>query len=228
MYTMCKPEGVSSIDTTLEREQFYKFVRKKRESIMSPPRGRHYGHLKACEQDQNIIAVLSDIMDIAFKHQVTLTRWTTAHGLLSPKDPSACGLHRMRNITIVEGDLQYVMKEIWARRLLTNADPVLLDSQNARKQKVAQSAVLGHRLGLDITRVTHSEVGMVINDGVNCYDRINLEVAFLATIRMGMSNSAAGCTVSILRNLNDFLVLGKATTSGYMASNNNYTFDGTG
>ena len=113
--TIRKPEGVSSIDTTLDREPFYKFFRKQRESTISSLSGRHYGHLKACEQDQDILAVLFDIMNISFKHQVTLTRWTTAHDLLSPQDPGASGLRRMMNIMIVEGDLQYMTKEVWER-----------------------------------------------------------------------------------------------------------------
>ena len=144
------------------------------------------------------------------------------------KDPIGSRIHRMRNIMLVEGDLQYLMKEVWARRLLTEADPLLLDSQNAKKQKVAQSAVLNHRLGMDINLAKHSDATIVVNDAVNCYDRIILEIAALATMRMGMEIACATFFLTLLRSVKHFLVLGTLVTKGFVQSSETEPLDGTG
>ena len=106
-------------------------------------------------------------MDMAFRNGVLLDRWMVAHDLLLRKDSDKSRIHRWRNITLVEGDLQYLMKEVWARRLLSSADPKMNTSQNARKNRVFHSSVLGHRLGLDITLTAHGEMIVVENNAVN-------------------------------------------------------------
>ena len=52
------------------------------------------------------------------KHNARIKRWMVEHDILLWKDKDFNRIHRWRNITLVEGDLQYVMKTIWAQRLL--------------------------------------------------------------------------------------------------------------
>ena len=228
MRAMLRPEGVTQIQTELNFEKFREFVTKQQESKRSSPSGRHYGHMKTCLQDTEILRVLFDIIDMALQNGVVLERWLIAHDLLLRKDDDSCRIHRWRNITLVEADLQYVMKEIWARRLLTVADPKMNTSQNAKKNRVVQSSVLGHRLGLDIALTTHGEMIVVENDAVNCYDRIIIELAAIATIRMGMARSAAIFMLEILRGMTHYLVLGSEVTEGSIKTTEDVRLDGTG
>ena len=228
---VCKSDrlvGGETVDRGLIRDHFTDFGTKQEEGTSSSPSGRHYGHMRLCATDAEVNAVIFDVMDLAYRNNVILHRWRVVQDILLRKDPTGSRIHRMRNIMIVEGDLQYLMKEVWARRLMTSADPLLIDSQNAKKQKVAQSAVLNHRLGMDLTLAKHSEAIIVVNDAVNCYDRIILEVAALASMRMGMTIACSIFFINLLRSVKHFLVLGSLVTEGFVQSSKSEPLDGTG
>ena len=225
---MQRPSGCSEVAQDLDQEHFRKFGKKQAEKTSSLPSGGHYGHMRVCASDDEVNSVVFDIIDMAYRNKVMLRRWCTVHNILLRKDNEGSRIHRMRNILIIEGDLQYIMKEVWARRLLSNADLLLLDLQNTKKQKVAQSAVLNHRLGLDLNLAMHSEAIIVINDAVNCYDRINLELAALSMIRMQMVVASAIFFLTMLQSMNHFLVLGSLIMEGYLFSMEREPLDGCG
>lgn len=131
--SMQYPDEISPTDVILTFEQFTKFINKQQESTMSSLSDRHYGNLKTCRQDPSILRVIFDIMDLVFRNNVPLDRWVVAHDLLLWKYKESCKMYRWRSITLVEGDLKYTLKEIWARRLLTLAGPLINTLQNTRK-----------------------------------------------------------------------------------------------
>ena len=70
-------------------------------------------------EEESLLRVLYKIVDMALKSGIVLRRWRQVHQMLLLKDPPGCRIHRFRNITLVEGDLMFVMKKIWANDLGT-------------------------------------------------------------------------------------------------------------
>ena len=110
---------------TLDYDHFEAFSRKQIKAKRSSPSGRHYRHYKTCAKDQRILKSLFSVLKLAVTHNVLLASWIVGHDLLLQKDIGLNKIHRWRNINLIEGDLQYVIKVIWAQLFLENADPNL-------------------------------------------------------------------------------------------------------
>ena len=113
--------------------------------------------------------------------------------MLLLKDPPGSKIHRFRNITIVEGDLMFVMKDLWAKSLGRKVDKegTLNEAQYARRRQIPQMGVLNKRISYDLQHVLRQESFQADNDALSCYDRIIDDIAGLASMRMGMSLEAA-------------------------------------
>ena len=58
--------------------------------------------------------------------------------MLLLKDPPRSKVHRFRNITLIEGDLMFIMKEVWAKQLSRKIykEGTLNEDQHARKGQI--------------------------------------------------------------------------------------------
>ena len=65
---------------------FRKFIKETKESKMSSPSGRHYGHYKAWAEDEELSVLAFDIIECALRNGIVLERWKTVHQLLLLKD----------------------------------------------------------------------------------------------------------------------------------------------
>ena len=79
-----------------------------------------------------------------------LSRWQKIWEVLLKKDKKTTYIHCFRNITLVEGDVQFLMKCLWSQRLMRSITPFLNEQQNATKGRVTQSSILSHRVALDL------------------------------------------------------------------------------
>ena len=98
--------------------------------------GVHYGHFKALAWDKRLLRIKFKIMHLAYKNGVILERWKKVWEVLLKKDRNNNYIHRFRNITLVEGDVQFLMKCLWSKRLMTAITPYLDKQQNALKGRV--------------------------------------------------------------------------------------------
>ena len=128
-----RPENWEGSKAGLEFEHFKKFFSKQEERKTSSPSGRHYGHMRACAQEEKILSVLFNIMNIAYTNNKPLKRWRRVNDILLRKDVGSDRIHRFRNITIIEGDLQYIMKTVWGKSLMDAAEGVQSTAQNCRR-----------------------------------------------------------------------------------------------
>ena len=108
----------------LDFEHFMKFYKKQEEKKTSSPSGRHYGHMKACAEEPEILKVIFDIANLSYVNNKPLDRWQRANDILLRKDGDRDRIHRFRNITIIEGDLQYIMKIVRGKNLIDAAEDV--------------------------------------------------------------------------------------------------------
>ena len=181
-----RPHGAQDIPFTMSFEHFRKFCERQDEKKTSSPSGLHYGHYKTLTWDELLLRIKYKIIEIAYKHGVLLRRWTILWEVLLQKKERAF-IHKFRNITLIEGDIQYLMKAIWSQTMMKAITSHLHPNQNALRGKVTQSSVLSHRIALDTMFVNGKKCIVIENDAVNCFDRILPWMAALAFYQMGLA-----------------------------------------
>ena len=84
-------------------------------------------------------------------------------------------IHRFRTLHIIESDLNFVMRLLWGRDLMTWAEShdSINDNQfGGRKGIQAQSAALNKTVTMDIIRYYGEPATIIDNDAQACYDHI--------------------------------------------------------
>lgn len=208
---MKRKQGVTGqVELRTTFGEFEKFVNGVVESKSSSPSGRHYGHYKVAATNERFLRVLYKVMEIAMRRGVVLRRWEKVLQVLLLKDPPDVKIHRFRNITLVEADLMFIMKIVWAKGLgdRIENDGTLNGSQYARRGQVAQTSILNKRMSYDLQYVMRMPSFQADNDAVNCYDRIVVNIAAIAAMRMGLGEEAAKFLVKTLRKFKHSIRLG--------------------
>ena len=126
-----------------------------KEKKISFSSNRHYGHYKVLALDRELLRIVYYVIALALESGVVLKRWREVHQILLLKDPPRCKVHRFQNITLVEGDLMFVMKKFWAKKLGGNIykEETLNKAQYARRGQIPQNGVLNKRMSYDLQHV---------------------------------------------------------------------------
>ena len=227
-----KRKGGDTEEVRLEAkyEEFEKFAVKVKENKGGGPSGRHYGHYLVISRNGEILDLVFRIMNLALRHGIVLDRWKTVHQLLLKKDEDGAKIHRFRNITLVEIDLMFVMKKVWARDLgnKVHKEETLNRAQYARKQQVPQNSVLNKRVSYDLQLVMREESFQSDNDARNCYDRIVDDIAVLSCMRMGLSKEAGVFLKKVLTHFRHHIVLGGEPSTEFFENEITRRLHGTG
>ena len=221
------PQGITEVTFKMTFAHFKTFCRKQDERKGSSPSGLHYGHIKALTFDERLLRIKYKIIELAYTNRVILTRWKSLWEVLIPKK-SRSYIHKFRNITLVEGDIQYVMKAIWSGALMKAVSSNLHPSQNALQGRVTQSGVLSHRIALDTLFVRGEECIVFENDAVNCFDRILPHIAALAFMRLGMSLGMVLFFMDFLESAEHHIILGNNPSEERYAHSENTPIMGSG
>ena len=104
------------VDLWTSFETFKDFTVKVQENKTSSPSGRHYGHYKVLAMEEDLLTVVYDVMALDLERGIVLERWWEVHQVLLLKDPPRSKVHIFRNIMLVEGDLMFIMKDVWAKK----------------------------------------------------------------------------------------------------------------
>ena len=119
---------------------------------------------------------------IAIHNSYALNRWTQVVGILQEKDKGLPHIHRFRTLHIIESELNFVMRLIWGKRLMSWSEhhQAINDNQyGGRRGLQAQSAALNKTLTLDIIRYYAEPASIINNDAQACYDRILIKKSLL-------------------------------------------------
>ena len=71
-------------------------------------------------EEEDLLRIAIEILETALVAGVVLERWECVHQIQILKDAPQTRVHRFRNITLVEADLMFVMKYVWAKELARN------------------------------------------------------------------------------------------------------------
>ena len=176
-------------------EEFTQYMRKARESTACSPSGRHYGHYKSLLSGNiHILYTLFDIFSTALDAGIILDRWSKTVTTLIEKKEGTPYIHKFRTIHIVEAELQFFTKVIFARRMMCNAEKhrgITDDQYGGRKQRQATSIILNKNLYYDIAKQTLTTAAYMDDDAKACYDRVIPQLAEIESQKWGLSYKAA-------------------------------------
>jgi hypothetical protein len=110
--------GNEAIDTAISVADFQGFWQRADENKSSSFSGGHYGLYKAASFDKHLSAFHAAKLTACARKGVVLARWMVGLTVLLEKTPGNNKIHKMRGIVLVEGDFNYYMKEVLARRML--------------------------------------------------------------------------------------------------------------
>ena len=135
---------------SVQVKDFKEYVSKMAERKKTSPSGIHLGIYKALSQDPELLQIPFQIMSFALSSRIILPRWRQTHQLLLQKDPQPY-INRLRYITILEVDVQFIMKRCWAKKLQSEVDNGNLMSQQqyARKGVTTMDNLWSRQLTFD-------------------------------------------------------------------------------
>ena len=144
------------------------------ESTATSPSGRHLGHYKALVQDDDMADFLITQMELPLRFGFAPTRWANALQIMLPKDPGMPKVDRLRVIQLFEADYNFVLRIIWGRRLVWNAQKygTYMPAQRAQPGNLCIAAALNKVLSYDLMRQTKKLAASFDNDAKGCYDKI--------------------------------------------------------
>ena len=107
----------------------------------------------------------------------------------------------MSTIHIIEADLQFLTKKVYAQRMMHNAKgkQLITDEQyGGRKNRQSLSLVINKLLFYNLVHQTVSKAAFMDDDARACYDRIIPHIATVEARKWGVSHKAANMTKDII------------------------------
>ena len=191
------------ISSAMKFAEFVDFYRKAKETTSSSPSGRHYGHYKALiDGNMEVMRVIFDILTVCLEKGIILERWKNSVTSLIEKIEGKPYLHKFRTIHVVESELQYFSKVIYARRMmkLVEKENIVTDDQyGGRTRRQATSAILNKLMYYSICRQLHMPCAFMDDDAKACYDRVIPNLAEVESRKWGVPYKLAKYTTSILK-----------------------------
>ena len=191
----------NKISYSTKFEEFQYFIKRAKEKSSCSPSGRNYSHYKTLTDENRILRIIHGIFDLALEHNIILDRWAQTVTTLMPKDEGPIYVHRLRAIHVVEAELQFFSKRLYAKQMVGLAEKkgVITDQQyGGRKGRRAQSIVLNKLMYYSITFQKREEAAFMDDDAKACYDRIIPSLASVEVQKWGIDTKAARLTREIV------------------------------
>ena len=202
-FMKCDEKIRNQVNHKTSISEFITFIKNAKEKSACSPSGRSYSHYKTLLENRKILEVLHRIFELALDNNIILKRWAQTITTLIPKDEGLIYIHRLRAIHVVEAELQFFSKIIYAKRMVKVAEKhnAITDEQyGGRKGRRAQSVVLNKILYYAISHQKRMDAAFLDNDAKACYDRIVPSLAGIETRKWGLSKKTVDITRSIIEN----------------------------
>jgi hypothetical protein len=229
LHYLSNQEKTPDIEDTITFQEFCKCLSKWNERTTTSPSGRHLGHYKILLRlkilnnyneniSHKILSVYHQIILFIIKLGTTLPRWCQVSTFMIEKIKGTPRIDKLRVIHLYEADYNLILKIIWARKGVWNAEDnnKLYEGQSgSRPNQRAIDAVLRKEMRYSYARFTRSNLGTIDNDAKSCFDRILCNVAMLISRYNGISRNFCRVQASTLKQTSFKLrsALGDSTTS---------------
>jgi len=214
---------LKQIALNLSYEAFKNFINASKEKTSTSPSSRHYGHYKALlEEAPDVLKDIFCLMDLSIRNGIFLQRYKKTLTTLICKESGNPYLHRFRPIHIIEAELQFISKYLWAKKMLNSAENnnLITDAQyGGRHGRQAQSSVLNTVLYYDLHRQLRKDFTSNDDDIKANFDREIPHYSAAETRSIGMSHEVGQFLVKATSSQDYFI----RTPNGPSASS--YTFN---
>jgi Reverse transcriptase (RNA-dependent DNA polymerase) len=213
---------VQPISTFISLKEFKSILSKWDESTTTSPSGRHLGHYKVLllpdrsfspassnnshtmTSGDQILQLYCDIINISIQNGHSLQRWQKSTTTMIEKIPGCPRLDKLRVIHLFEADYNLVLKVLWGKRLVENADSMDLLHQGqsgSRPNRRCVDVVLGKTMKYEYALLTRTSLAVLDNDAKACYDRIVCNLASTVSKKFGMPANAVRLQAATLENM---------------------------
>ena len=154
-------------------------------------------------------------------HCIVLKRWKKTVTSLIEKSGTPF-IHKFRVIHIIEGDLQFLARLFYAKRIMRFAEEnnLITDEQyGGRKNRMAQTAVLNKISYYNISHQTFTSCAFMDDDARACYNRIVTSLSSAECRQWGISHNIATFTNKFIETQQFYI------RTAYGISQNSYSFD---
>ena len=194
-----------AIGTRVSTEEWVCGWNRMSESTASAPGSGHYGHYKTAslaarlpvdhEDHTKVLATLyASMWSLPLLHGFSPKRWQSCVDAILEKIPGKPMLEKLRIIMLYEADFNYVLKLVWGKKLVQNAEKhqsLGECNHGSRAGRQTHNALLQKLLLYEQARLSRSSLITVDNDAKSCYDRIIKTLGLLACICFGLPILAA-------------------------------------
>ena len=188
-----------AICTRVSTEEWIAGWKRMRECTASAPGAGHYGHYKSVsvsarlppdhEDHSTVLAdIYAQMWSMPLVHGFSPRRWQRCVDAILEKIPGKPMLEKLRIIMLYEADFNFMLKLIWGKKLVQNAEKhhSLGDcNHGSRTGRQTHDALLQKSLLYEQARLSWSSLITVDNDAKSCYDRIIRTLALLACLSYG-------------------------------------------
>ena len=187
--------------------EFSSFWQTAREATESSKSGIHFGHYIAQSFSPFLTKLQVMKLNLVLSMGMPLERWLHGLTVLLEKEHGNINIEKLRAICLFEADLNWVLKVIFAKRMMANARENELVPLEifATAGSNAVRATLAKVLYTDIYRTQHRNHGIASVDNGQCYDAVGHAVYSLALQAFGVPRKPIMLMLIALQTMNFWL-----------------------
>ena len=191
----------------LKDNEFSSFWNSTREATESSKSGIHFGHYIAQSFSPFLTKLQVIKLNLVLSMGMPLKRWLHGLTVLLEKEQGNTNIERLRAICLFEVDLNWVLKVIFAKRMMANAQendlvpPELFVTAESNTIR----ATLVKVLYTNICRTQHRNHGVASVDNGQCYDAVGHALCSLALQSFGVPRKPIVLMLIALQAMNFWL-----------------------
>lgn len=221
------PEEISNLVT---QEDFQEYWLHAREITSSSYSNMHFGIYMANARSDKLSFLHAAKLSLAAKLGITLDRWHNALTVLLEKTFGCILINKLRAICLLEADYNWLMKLIFAKRMMDNAlsRGVVPAEQFAKKGSRPQDGCMIKLFHYDRARVLHHTAAIESVDLHSCYDSVAHPVASIALQAFSISIMMIKVMLSALQTMKFFLRTGFGDSKSFFGGTDSSPYGGLG
>ena len=219
--------STEEISTLVSVEDFQYFWKRADEFVQSSYSHIHFGHYKAISHDRFLSSLQAAKLTLSAKTGIPMERWGSGLTVLIEKEFGNIYLEKMRAIVLLEADMNWLNKLVFAKRMMDQAydNGLVPVEQFAKRGTQAAHGVLCKVLFCDMVRALHVVAGIPSVDLGNCYDAVAHPIASIALQAFMVPVAMVVMSLTILQSMKFYLRTGYGVSrQGYGGSSADPTF----
>jgi hypothetical protein len=175
----------------IEEEEYQYWWKHCRIDTQSSYSNIHYDHYVCAAYDKDLTSLQVAKLNTAIRLGWPLQRWLHTVIVLLQKEMGTVFINKLRAICLFEADFNYVLKVIFAQRMMgnLNREKLLPLEQHAKAFSGAKNATMNRLLYQDIHRTLHWPYAVASVDLGDCYDALYHGWSAISLLAAGVPNA---------------------------------------